>query len=211
MIVEQLPVGPLQANCYIVGCETTKTGVVIDPGDEAERILAAVTKHGLNIKYVLLTHAHFDHIAACAAVSVATQAPIGLHQADLPLLKAGGGAQAWGFPMPAYKAPELWLAEGTDISFGSHTFQILFTPGHAPGHVTFYEAAAGILFDGDVLFAGSIGRTDLPGGDYELLIESINQKLMPLPDETIVCPGHGPTTTIGRERMSNPFLGIPEE
>lgn len=206
MIVEQLPVGQLQANCYVVGCEATKIGVVIDPGDEAERILATAKKHDLTIAYVLLTHAHFDHIVACAAVAEATQAPVALHKDDLPLLKAGGGAAAWGFPVPPYKAPDMWLAEGNQVAFGTHTFDILFTPGHAPGHVSFYEAEANIIFDGDVLFAGSIGRTDLPGGNFDTLMTSISEKLMVLPDETVVCSGHGPTTTIGRERLTNPFL-----
>lgn len=206
MIIEILPVGSFQANCYVVGCEATKAGVIIDPGDEADRILETVAKHGLTIEHVLLTHAHFDHIVACAAVAEATKALVALHKDDLPLLKAGGGAAFWGLPMPTYKEPDTWLAEGDQITFGNHTLDIFFTPGHAPGHVTFYEANAGLVFDGDVLFAGSIGRTDLPGGSYEVLLNSINEKLMVLPDETVVCSGHGPTTTIGRERASNPFL-----
>lgn len=206
MIVEQLPVGELQANCYVVGCERTKAGVIIDPGDEAERIMATSAKHALKIQYVLLTHAHFDHIFACAAVAEATKAPLALHKDDLPLFKEGGGAADWGLPIPAYKEPELWLEEGDKITFGDHTFEVLFTPGHTPGHVSFYEPTAGVIFDGDVLFAGGIGRTDFPGGSYEVLMHSINHKLMVLPDETVVCSGHGPTTTIGRERVSNPFL-----
>lgn len=206
MIVEQLPVGELQANCYVVGCERTKAGVIIDPGDEAERIMTTIAKHALKIQYVLLTHAHFDHIFACAAVAEATKAPLALHKDDLPLFKEGGGAAYWGLPIPAYKEPELWLEEGDNITFGDHTFEVLFTPGHTPGHVSFYEPTVEVIFDGDVLFAGGIGRTDFPGGSYEVLLHSINHKLMVLPDETVVCSGHGPTTTIGRERISNPFL-----
>ena len=206
MIIEQLPVGSFQANCYVAGCETTKAGVIIDPGDEAERILQTVARHGLRVDYILLTHAHYDHIFACAAVAEATQAPVALHQDDLPLLKAGGGATLWGLPPPAYREPDRWLVEGDEIIFGQHRFEVFFTPGHAPGHVCFYEAQAGVIFDGDVLFAGGIGRTDLPGGSYEVLLESINEKLMVLPDETVVYPGHGPATTIGRERAGNPFL-----
>jgi glyoxylase-like metal-dependent hydrolase (beta-lactamase superfamily II) len=206
MIVVQLPVGSLQANCYIAGCETTRAGVIIDPGDEADRILEVVKTHGLTIAHILLTHAHFDHIAACAAVAEATGAPLSMHRDDLPLLKAGGGAAWWGLPTPAYKEPDRWLEEGDTISFGNHTLNVLFTPGHAPGHISFYEAEAGIIFAGDVLFAGGIGRTDLPGGSYEVLMNSINEKLMVLPDKTVVCSGHGPTTSIGRERASNPFL-----
>ena len=206
MIVEQLPVGAMQTNCYVAGCERTKTGVVIDPGDEADRIMAAVAKHGLTIQSVLLTHAHFDHIFACAGVVAATKAPLAMHKQDLPLLKAGGGAALWGLPTPAYKEPERWLNEGDKITFGDYAFEVFFTPGHTPGHVCFYEPAAGVVFDGDVLFAGGIGRTDFPGGSYEALLDSISHKLMVLPDETIVYSGHGPATTIGRERASNPFL-----
>jgi glyoxylase-like metal-dependent hydrolase (beta-lactamase superfamily II) len=206
LIVKQLPVGPIQANCYLVGCEETKHGVVIDPGEEAERILAEIKNAGLTIKYVLNTHAHFDHILANGPLVEATGAPLALHPLDLPLLKAGGGAVFFGLEASVGPEPDLELAEGDTISFGTHTFEVLFTPGHSPGHVSFYEAKAGIIFDGDVLFAGGIGRTDLPSGNYETLIASINEKLMVLPDETVVCSGHGPMTTIGQERVSNPWL-----
>lgn len=205
MIIKQLSVGPFQANCYIVGCETSKAGVIIDPGDEAERILEEVTHLGLDIKYVLLTHAHYDHIAASKEVTDITKAPLALHKDDLALLKAGGGGPLFGFPMPPYKEPDIWLEEGNEISFGQYTFKIFFTPGHAPGHVIFYEPNANITFDGDVLFASGIGRTDLPGGDFQTLMKSIAQKLMPFADETLVYSGHGPKTSIGQERTSNPF------
>ena len=206
MIVKQLPVGPIQTNCFIVGCETTKEGVVIDPGDEAERILAEVAEAGLTIKYILNTHAHFDHVMANKAMVEATGVPLALHPLDLPLLRENGGATFFGIDAPPSPEPDIPLAEGDKISFGTHTFEVLFTPGHTLGHVSFYEAQAGIVFDGDVLFAGGIGRTDLPGGDYETLMHSISEKLMVLPDETVVCSGHGPVTTIGRERASNPWL-----
>ena len=206
MIVKQLPVGPIQTNCYIVGCEETKEGVVIDPGDEAGRILGEVEKDGLEIKYILNTHAHFDHVMANRALVEATGAPLALHPFDLPLLRQNGGAMVFGIQVPPSPEPDIKLAEGDRISFGQYTFDVLFTPGHTPGHVSFYEAEVGIIFDGDVLFAGGIGRTDLPGGDYDTLINSINQKLMILPDETTVCSGHGPVTTIGRERADNPWL-----
>lgn len=207
MIVKQLPVGMIQANCYIAGCEETKEGVIIDPGDEAERILAEVEAAGLSVKYILNTHAHFDHIMANGPLVKATAAPLALHPLDLPLLRQHGGASFFGLEVPTGSPePDIELAEGDAISFGLYTLQVLFTPGHTPGHVSFYEATAKVIFDGDVLFAGGIGRTDLPGGDYETLLTSINHKLMLLPDETTVCSGHGPITTIGQERASNPWL-----
>lgn len=206
MIIKQLPVGPIQANCYIVGCEETKEGVVIDPGDEPDRILAEIEAAGLTIKYILNTHAHFDHILANGDLVEATNAPVALHPLDLPLWLQGGGAAFFGLDVPSVPEPDMELAEGDEITFGTHTLEVLFTPGHSPGHVSFYDGNAGVIFDGDVLFAGGIGRTDLPGGSYETLMSSINEKLMVLPDETVVCSGHGPTTTIGQERASNPWL-----
>ena len=206
MIVKQLPLGPIQTNCYIAGCEETKEGVIIDPSAEPEQIMAEINNLGLTVKYVLLTHAHFDHMMANAGVVEATNAPLALHPLDLPLLRNNGGASFFGMHVPQSPEPDLELAEGDTITFGTHTLEVLFTPGHTPGHVSFYEANVGIIFDGDVLFASGIGRTDLPGGDYETLMTSINEKLMVLPDETYVCSGHGPVTTIGRERQSNPWL-----
>ncbi len=206
MLIRQLPVGIVMANCYIAGCEQTHEAVVIDPGDEAERILAEIKGLGLTVKYILNTHAHFDHIMANAAMVEATGAPLALHPLDLPLLRAKGGAALFGLDAPLSPEPDLSLQEGDEIKFGSFTLQVLFTPGHTPGHVSFYEPRAGVLFDGDVLFAGGIGRTDLPGSDYETLMQSINEKLMVLPDKTLVCSGHGETTTIGQERAGNPWL-----
>lgn len=206
MLVKQLPVGPIQTNCYLAGCEKSKEGVVIDPGDEADRILAEVRAAGLTIKYILNTHAHFDHVMANQALVEATGAPLALHPLDLPLLRQNGGATIFGIEVPPSPDPDLALAEGDELNFGHYTLRVLFTPGHTAGHVSFYEAQAGLIFDGDVLFAGGIGRTDLPGGDYETLLNSINEKLMVLPDETVVCSGHGPVTTIGQERLTNPWL-----
>jgi len=206
LIVKQLPLGPIQTNCYIAGCEETKEGVIIDPSAEPEQIMAEINNLGLTVKYVLLTHAHFDHMMANAGVVEATGAPLALHPLDLPLLRNNGGASFFGMQVPQSPEPDMELAEGDSITFGTHTFEVLYTPGHTPGHVSFYEANVGIIFDGDVLFASGIGRTDLPGGDYETLMTSINEKLMVLPDETYVCSGHGPVTTIGRERQSNPWL-----
>lgn len=206
MIIKQLPLGPIQTNCYLVGCEVTREGIVIDPGEEAERILAEIKTLGLTIKYILNTHAHFDHILANGPLVKATGAPLALHPLDLPLLRQNGGAALFGYFAPPSPEPDMALAEGDTLTFGTHSLQVLFTPGHTPGHVSFYEAQAGIIFDGDVLFAGGIGRTDLPGGDYETLMTSIAEKLMTLPDETVVYSGHGPVTTIGRERAGNPWL-----
>ncbi|MCB0191555.1 MAG: MBL fold metallo-hydrolase [Anaerolineae bacterium] len=206
MIVKQLPLGPIQTNCYIAGCEETKEGVIIDPSAESERIMAEVEKSGLTIKYILLTHAHFDHMMANAGVVAATGAPLALHPLDLPLLRNNGGAAFFGVQVPPSPEPDMELAEGDTITFGTHTLEVLFTPGHTAGHVSFYEAETNVIFDGDVLFANGIGRTDLPGGDYATLMNTINEKLMVLPDETAVCSGHGPVTSIGRERQSNPWL-----
>ena len=196
----------VETNCYLAGCEESGEGVIIDPADEASFILAEVEKAGLTIKYVLNTHAHFDHILANGDVVKATKAPLALHPLDLPLLRQNGGAAFFGVEVPGSPEPDIELAEGDTISFGRYSLQVLFTPGHTPGHVSFYESSAAIIFDGDVLFAGGIGRTDLPGGDYETLMRSINEKLMTLPDKTTVCSGHGPVTTIGRERATNPWL-----
>jgi glyoxylase-like metal-dependent hydrolase (beta-lactamase superfamily II) len=206
LIIKQLSVGQVGTNCYLAGCEESRAGVVIDPGDEAEYILAEVKALGLTIKYILNTHAHFDHIMANGALVKATQATLAIHPLELPLLRQNGGAALFGLMAPPSPEPDLLLAEGDTLTFGTHTFQVLFTPGHTPGHVSFYEAEAKVIFDGDVLFASGIGRTDLPGGDYETLMASINDKLMILPDETVVYSGHGPVTTIGRERATNPWL-----
>ena len=206
MLIKQLTVGQVQTNCYIAGCETTHEGVVIDPGDEAERILAEVKKMGLTIKYILNTHAHFDHIMANGPMVKATGAPLAIHPLELPLLHQKGGAAMFGLSAPSSPEPDIMLAEGDTISFGQYTFQVLFTPGHTVGHVSFYEPTAGVIFDGDVLFAQGIGRTDFPGGNHKTLLTSIYEKLMVLPDETVVYSGHGPVTTIGDERASNPWL-----
>ncbi len=198
MIIRQLPLGQLQTNCYIAGCEETRKAVVIDPGDEAGRILSELDHLALEVVYILNTHAHFDHIGANAAMVKATGAPLAVHELDLPLLRERGGAKLYGLEIPASPEPDLLLAEGTVISFGKLSLRTLFTPGHTPGHVSFYDE--GVVFDGDVLFAGGLGRTDLPGGSQKDLMESIEKKLMVLPDETVVYSGHGPTTTIGQER-----------
>jgi hydroxyacylglutathione hydrolase len=206
LIIATLPVGLIQTNCYIVGCEETKEGAVIDPGGHPERILAEVARHGLTIRYVLDTHAHFDHTDANGAIVEATGAPLALHPEDLPLLEAAGGAALFGMHADPSPPPDLELSDGDALEIGTLSFQVLHTPGHTPGHVCFYEPDEGVLFDGDVLFYRGVGRTDLPGGSWQQLLESIQGALFALPDDTVVHSGHGPTTTIGEEKRLNPWL-----
>ena len=206
MLIHTIPVGMIQTNCYVVGCEETKEGVVIDPGGNPERILAAVEKDGLTIRYVLNTHCHFDHMAANADVVAATGAPLALHPAEIPILQARGGAIMFGVPVKESPLPDVELEDGQVLEVGTFRFQVLYTPGHSPGHVTFYEANEGAAFDGDVVFALGIGRTDLTGGDWNTLMRSIREVLFALPDETVLYPGHGPQTTVGREKRSNPWV-----
>ena len=205
MIVKTLCVGMLQTNCYIVGCEETKEGVIIDPGGNAKRILAEVEKLGLKIKYIINTHGHFDHTLANKEVVKATGAPLAIHSADAPMLTEGGGALLFGIIGKASPPADMMLEEGQVLTLGNIELKVLHTPGHSPGSICLYNEKEGMLFDGDVLFNMGIGRTDLPGGNYHLMMDSL-QRLLTLPDETMVYPGHGPPTTIGRERRSNPFL-----
>lgn len=206
MIIKTLPVGPIQTNCYLIGCPETLEGAVIDPGGDAPRILAEIQAASLTISYVLNTHAHFDHVSANADVVEATGAQLGLHPRDLPLLRARGGADLWQIPVKPSPEPDIELVEGQVVEVGQLRLQVLFTPGHTPGHVSFYEADEGVVFDGDVLFKQGIGRSDLPGGDYQALMRSIRDVLLVLPAETAVYSGHGPATTIGDERWANPWL-----
>lgn len=206
MIIAALPVGLIQTNCYVVGCEETKKGAVIDPGGHPERILAEVERHGLTIKYVLDTHAHFDHTDANGAIVEATGAPLALHREDWPLLTASGGAALFGMRADPSPPPDVELHDGDVLEIGTLTFQVLHTPGHTPGHVCFYEPDEGVLFDGDVLFYRGVGRTDLPGGSWQQLLDSIRDVLFALPDDTVVHSGHGPATTIGEEKRLNPWL-----
>jgi hydroxyacylglutathione hydrolase len=206
LLIIALSVGLIETNCYVVGCEETKEGVVIDPGGHPQRILAEVERQGLTVKYVLNTHAHFDHTDANGAVVAATGAPLALHAADGPILKASGGAALFGLQADPSPPPDLDLHDGDELEIGTLRFKVLHTPGHTPGHVCFYEAAEGVLFDGDVLFYRGIGRTDLPGGSWPKLLYSIQHVLFALPDETVVYSGHGPATTIGEEKRFNPWL-----
>jgi len=206
MLVTALSVGPIGTNCYVVGCEETLEGMVVDPGGHAERILAAVNEMGLTVKYVVNTHAHFDHVTANRAVVEATGATLVVHPDEAPGLKAGGGAQWFGFEADPSPEPGLLVQEGDRLQVGRLDFQVMHAPGHAPGHIMLYEADEGVLFDGDVLFHRGIGRSDLPGGSHATLMRSIREKILTLPDETVVYSGHGPATTVGDEKRLNPWL-----
>jgi hydroxyacylglutathione hydrolase len=206
MILRKIHVGITMTNCYLVGCEETREGVVIDPGGNPERVLKGVEEAGLTIRYVLNTHCHFDHMGANADVVAATGAPLALHPAELPILRNRGGASWFGVPVKESPLPDVELAEGQVLSVGTLLLQVLHTPGHSPGSLTFYLEEEGVAFDGDVLFAMGVGRTDLPGGDWDTLLRSIQEVLFALPDDTILYPGHGPETTVERERGSNPWV-----
>jgi len=201
-----LPLGELQTNCFIVADSETKAAAVIDPGWDAPRVLDNLKKHAWSLKYILLTHAHFDHIGAVADLVDATGVPLALHPADLPLLHHLGGAPLFGHRIRPSPEPSLLLQPGQVIEVGQLRFEVLFVPGHTPGHVAFHEPQAKAVFSGDVLFRQGIGRTDFPGGNMQTLLTSLRDQLLVLPDETTVFPGHGPATTIGAERKGNPFL-----
>jgi hydroxyacylglutathione hydrolase len=202
VIVRTLAVGALPTNCYIVGCERTKMAAVIDPGDESDRILKAVQALGLRVRHLLLTHAHFDHMGAADEMVRVTGVPLLVHPDEQPLLDAGGGARFFGFPPPEAPRQVSYLTDGQEVVVGDIRLSVLHTPGHSPGHVCFHAAAQRALFDGDMIFAGGIGRTDLPGSAYDLMMRSIHH-LMTLPDDTTIYPGHGPASTIGQERATS--------
>ncbi|MGH2523914.1 MAG: MBL fold metallo-hydrolase [Anaerolineales bacterium] len=202
----QLPLGPIQTNCFIAGDDDTNDAVVIDPGWDAPQVLNALDARRWQLRYVLLTHAHFDHIGAVADVVEATGALLAIHPLELPLLRHLGGAKELGFHLPPCPAPDVLLEPGQIVEAGPMRLATLFVPGHTVGHVAFHEPRARVVFSGDVLFKDGIGRTDFPGGDYATLMHSIRAVLLALPDDTTVCPGHGPITTIGEERRGNPFL-----
>jgi glyoxylase-like metal-dependent hydrolase (beta-lactamase superfamily II) len=199
-------VGITQTNCYIVGCQETQEGVVIDPGGHPQRILKVLEESGLTIRYVLNTHCHFDHMGANAEIVAATGAPLGLHPAELPMLRAQGGAALFGVSVNKSPMPDLELEPDQVLEVGQLRFQVLHTPGHSPGSLTFYLEEEEAAFDGDVLFQMGIGRTDLPGGNFQTLMHSIREVLFAMPDDTVLYPGHGPETTVGRERRHNPWL-----
>lgn len=207
MILESFPVGPLKCNCTILGDEQTHEAIVVDPGDEVTRIHRRLTEHGLTLKQILITHAHIDHIGGALKLKSLTGAPIYLNESDLPLLQMMSAQAAWlGVETPATAPPDEGLTEGRCVGLENYPAQIIHTPGHTQGSICLHFAPLKMVLAGDTLFAGSIGRTDLPGGNYDQIIDSIHSRLLALPDETQVVPGHGPATTIGAERRTNPFL-----
>jgi hydroxyacylglutathione hydrolase len=207
MIHEIFPVGPLQCNCSIIGDETTREAMVIDPGDDIENILALIAKHKLQVKQIVVTHAHIDHVGGAMKLRAATGAPILLNQNDYALLKMLDEQAAWiGVETPGPVEIDQSLTTGDTVKAGRHTAGVLHTPGHTEGSICLYFPAEKRLIAGDTLFARSIGRTDLPGGSMEKIMQSLHGTIMALPDDTVVIPGHGPLTTIAEERESNPFL-----
>jgi hydroxyacylglutathione hydrolase len=207
MICEIVVVGPLEVNCLILGCEETGEGVVVDAGDDAGQIIAAVERHGLAIGQVINTHGHFDHVGANRRVVERFGARLLIHEADAPLLdRAAAVAKAYGIHGENSPKPDAFLEDGMEISFGKYRMKVLHTPGHTQGGCSFYLEAEHMVITGDTLFADSIGRTDLPGGSHEQLFASIRTKLFTLPDDVDAYPGHGPKTTIGHEKRHNPYF-----
>jgi hydroxyacylglutathione hydrolase len=207
MIHEILPVGPLQCNCSIIGDEASREAMVIDPGDDIADVLAIIQKHNLTVKQIVITHAHIDHVGGAMKLRAATRAPILLNHNDYALLKMLDVQADWiGMQSPGKVEIDHSLNEQDTVKAGSFTASILHTPGHTEGSICLYFPAEKKLIAGDTLFAGSIGRTDLPGGSFEKIMRSLHDKVLTLPDETAVVPGHGPLTSIGVEREVNPFL-----
>ena len=207
MIIKEMAVGALMANCIILGCEKTGEAAVIDPGDETERILLSLADSKLKLKYIINTHGHFDHVGGNKKMKEATGADILIHLLDAPMLsRLSSDATLFGFSAENSPPPDRTLEDNDTISFGEIRLKVIHTPGHSPGGISLYTDSK--LFVGDTLFAGSIGRSDLPGGDFNTLISSIKNRLFELGDDVKVFPGHGPNTTIGKEKLSNPFVGL---
>ena len=207
MIRETFPVGPLGCNCTVMGDERSGMATVVDPGAEIARILAVLARHNLSLQQIVVTHAHIDHIAGALDLKEVTGAPILYSEADLPLLAMMEAQAGWlGVPTPEVQPPDHSPADAETLQFGYVSGEILYTPGHTQGSLCVYLPQEHLLLAGDTLFAGSVGRTDLPGGNHGQLIASVRDRLLPLPDATVVVPGHGGETTIGEERATNPFL-----
>ncbi len=207
MILETFPVGPLQCNCTFLGDEASGEAIIIDPGEEVSRIRKLLTSRGLKLKQILITHAHIDHVGGALQLKRLTGAPIYLNENDLPLLAMMNDQAAWlGAPVPETAPPDEGLADGRQVGLAAFPANVIHTPGHTQGSICLHFVPLKMVIAGDTLFAGSIGRTDLPGGNSAQIIDSIHTRLLNLPDETRVIPGHGAATTIGRERRTNPFL-----
>jgi glyoxylase-like metal-dependent hydrolase (beta-lactamase superfamily II) len=205
MHIEKIVTGPIEENCYLVICRASRAAVLIDPGDDAGELLAAVNREGVSLSHILLTHAHFDHLSAVAAVQRATGAPVSLHRKEREnLAHLALQTTFFGLPAPETFAVATWLEGDETIAFGAIRLQVLFTPGHTAGGICFH--GHGHLFSGDLLFRNSVGRSDLPGGDHDQVLHSIRTVLFALPDETVVHPGHGADTTLAHEKRHNPFL-----
>jgi hydroxyacylglutathione hydrolase len=204
-----VPVTPFQQNCSIVWCDATREAAVVDPGGEIERLLEVIAKESLTLTKILVTHAHLDHAGAVATLAASANIPIeGPHEEDQFWIDALPQQCArYGFPPAAPFTPQRWLQDGDEVQVGREVLGVRHCPGHTPGHVVFYQRTARIAFVGDVLFKGSIGRTDFPRGDHAALVSSIRERLWPLGDDITFVPGHGPTSTFGFERRTNPFVG----
>ena len=207
MILETFPVGPLRCNCTILGDENSHEAMVIDPGDNIAEILARLQKHSLTVRQIVVTHAHIDHVGGAALLRQATGAPVYLNQNDMVLLDMMEMQAGWlGVATPVVRPPDVSAEDGLKLGLPAFPAEVLHTPGHTPGSICLLFPEQQLLIAGDTLFAGSIGRTDLPGGDSHLILRSLHNRVLVLPESTRVVPGHGPETTIGQEKQSNPFL-----
>jgi glyoxylase-like metal-dependent hydrolase (beta-lactamase superfamily II) len=208
--IQTFQLGPAMTNAYLVADSDTNEAVVIDPAWDGDIILAAAQERGWQIRGIWVTHAHFDHIGGTARVlaGLSDNLPVALHSEDLPLWNAQGGAPFFGIHFESTVEPTVNLSHHQTLALGNYIAEVRHAPGHTRGHVMFYFREAGVLFSGDVIFQGSVGRTDLPGGDWNTLLSSIRKQVLTLPDETRIFSGHGPVTTIGREKKSNPFLNF---
>jgi glyoxylase-like metal-dependent hydrolase (beta-lactamase superfamily II) len=207
MIFDIVVVGPLAVNCFILGCESSGEGVLVDPGDDFERVHQAVQRRGITVRYIINTHGHFDHVGGNGKAVAAFRAPLLIHEADAPMLgRAAEVSAMYGMRGENSPLPDRFLTDGMELAFGACRIRVIHTPGHTQGGCCLYLEAEKKIITGDTLFAGAIGRTDLPGGSHAQLLDSIRTRLFILPDDVTAYPGHGPDTTIGHEKQSNPCL-----